>query len=155
MYNGIREIQRKAIIAVVNAGRSDKKIAESNNIRLETVEIFKFIYRSHLKKGSEDSILGIRRKGFRKKSDSLIEEDVHQIQGRIDENQSVTSIVRQLGFSDSTGGEILKGLQIHFIFSERGPDPLCCAQGPGNEEGQRMVSKMKELYHSLTHSFPL
>ena len=109
--NGLlQESVRGAIVTGIRAGRTNKEIADFNNISVSTVKRLAKEYHKFIEQGGQDEEFDIKRKQHRRRSDAHSREIVEQVQEAInnDPGRSMRALGEELGVSEWLIRKIVK-----------------------------------------------
>jgi hypothetical protein len=105
-----KEAQRGAIVCGLRAGRSNREIADFNNISINTVKHYAREYRTFIEEGGEEALWDIKKKQQKRRSDAHSQELIDQVQAAIDEDpgRSMRKIAADLDISHTLVNKIVK-----------------------------------------------
>jgi len=106
----IQEAGRGAIITGIRAGKTNREIAEFNNLSISTVKEVSKLYHDFIEEGGQDEDFDVKRKSHRRRSDAHSPEITAQVQELINEDpgRSMRKIAADLGVSDFLIRKIVK-----------------------------------------------
>jgi transposase len=104
MNGNLQEAQRGAIVTWIRAGRTNREIADFNNISYNTVKNFSREYHSFIEEGGQDKDFDVKRRKHSRRSDAhsmdlveLINEDPGRSMRKLAEDLEVSEyLIRKL-----------------------------------------------------------
>ena len=102
MNGNLQEAQRGAIVTGIRAGRTNREIADFNNISYNTVKNYAREYNNFIEEGGQDEEFEIKRKRHCRRSDAHNKELVDRVQQLINDNpgRSMRKMAEELEVSE-------------------------------------------------------